>query len=514
MCPGHFLHLSEHKAEKTDPDKYKIDGSFIAVEYRDRVIPRIPNWALQVMGAEWKRGGTKNEPFNDVPTHDPNAERKSRKNVRGQVMSYNERAFAYQHRTAMHHLFINGEWFRAMRWDRGGVIATEAINYVSNPAGTKALLEVLYAFSQLTMEERGYDLTAVPLLEDSCGWQRMDALAEDCDDDLDHEFEGPIERFIHPIFINPSDPLPAHELSSSDDRLHLDPTCVCEHHSSHSLPPVIPVWGFLRRKYRDTLVEGFPRYRLRICGEDYLIAREIFLGFGMVGRGTRGYIALEWRTQRLVFLKDAWRPFYDKVQAEGEILSILNAHNVPYIPQLIRYEDVRYENGDPQETETSNYSPLTGSKEVQISDPFLPIGTWDEEQLPQASEDDIKAAVALLRKLPATTQLERVGRAPRAAKNKRAAASDPNRRLAIVAPPRKPDQHSEPRGKKRSADEVQTEDRRLQGTGLRHLVHTRTVVRDVCLPFTDFTSSKQLVQIILQCIAGSSSPLMLSMLFA
>ena len=93
------------------------------------------------MGAELKRGKAKNDPYDDVPTHDPDTDVLTRKAVRGQVMSYNEHNFAYQHRTAMYHLFINGECFRAMRWDRSGVIVTEAINYVRSPAGTKALLE-------------------------------------------------------------------------------------------------------------------------------------------------------------------------------------------------------------------------------------------------------------------------------------------------------------------------------------------------------------------------------------
>ena len=60
------------------------------------------------------------------------------------------------------------------------------------------------------------------------------------------------------------------------------------------------------------------------------------------------------------------------------------------------------------------------------------------------------------------------------------------------------------RGVKRKAEEVRTEDRRLQGTGLRHFVHSRIVMRDICLPFTDFTSSKQLVRMVLECIVGTS----------
>ena len=58
------------------------------------------------------------------------------------------------------------------------------------------------------------------------------------------------------------------------------------------------------------------------------------------------------------------------------------------------------------------------------------------------------------------------------------------------------------RGTKRTADDVAAEDRRIQGTGLRHLVHSRIVTRDICLPFMEFTNSRQLVQIVLECIVG------------
>ena len=42
-----------------------------------------------------------------------------------------------------------------------------------------------------------------------------------------------------------------------------------------------------------------------------------------------------------------------------------------------------------------------------------------------------------------------------------------------------------------------------QGAGLRHMVHTRLVVKEVCLPITAFTSSNQLVRLIYECITGT-----------
>ncbi|TFK78765.1 hypothetical protein K466DRAFT_471400, partial [Polyporus arcularius HHB13444] len=40
------------------------------------------------------------------------------------------------------------------------------------------------------------------------------------------------------------------------------------------------------------------------------------------------------------------------------------------------------------------------------------------------------------------------------------------------------------------------------GAGLRHMVHTRLVVKEICLPLTAFTSSRQLVRIIYGCITA------------
>ncbi|TFK77718.1 hypothetical protein K466DRAFT_508174, partial [Polyporus arcularius HHB13444] len=213
-------------------------------------------------------------------------------------MHYAERVFAYQHRCKVFLLLINSDRFRVMRWDRSGVAVTESVDYCQTLAGTRALLEVLHAFSRLSRAQQGFDTSAVLLMKNSCGWKRMDLLAEDDKDDL-NSAEG-------------------------------------------DTPPVIPVLSHIREMFRDSLKEGFPRYRLLVDGQEYLVAKHLFLGFGMVGRGTRGYIALEWKTQRFVFLKDCWRPGYKGVDKEGDILAKLNANGVENIPTIIRYGDVSH----------------------------------------------------------------------------------------------------------------------------------------------------------------------------
>ena len=114
-----------------------------------------------------------------------------------------------------------------------------------------------------------------------------------------------------------------------------------------------------------------------------------------------------------------------------------------------------------------------------------------------------EAATAFLRRYPVSAPSELEGKTVRSkvAAQPRAGVSTPTGDGTIVVPAVNLKSEAT-RGKKRTAEDVAAEDRRIQGTGLRHLVHSRTVMRDICLPFTEFTSSQQLVQIVLECIVG------------
>ncbi|KAI0665721.1 hypothetical protein C8Q78DRAFT_940846, partial [Trametes maxima] len=60
----------------------------------------------------------------------------------------------------------------------------------------------------------------------------------------------------------------------------------------------------------------------------FLIGKPIFFSTSMFGRGTCGYIALDVKTRRFVFLKDSWRPFYVGVEPEGHYLDLLSSDNI------------------------------------------------------------------------------------------------------------------------------------------------------------------------------------------
>ncbi|RPD53828.1 hypothetical protein L227DRAFT_512696, partial [Lentinus tigrinus ALCF2SS1-6] len=428
LVPDHFLHISDSHYDATDKSLSKIDGSFIHVSDRESIRQGYPNWADMEFLVEFKRGGTGSDPFNDISFDDPDASAKTRAAVRGQIMSYAERLFSYQHRSAIFFLLVNSDMFRVMRWDRSGVVVSEAVDYVGSIEGTKALLEVTYAFTKLSRMMRGVDTTSARLVEGSCGWKRMDLLAQPSPHDLDSA-EAWIDGPIHEVFRDEEVAATFGCLTGkSDARLHHDPTCLC---SGHKKPlPVVPVLSHIRQMFHDSLVEGFPRYRLMVDGEEYLVAKHVFLGFGMVGRGTRGYVALEWKTQRFVFLKDCWRPGYKGVEMEGEILSKLNKAGAVHVPTVVRYGDV--------------------FDQVRASAPTdFPVF---------ASDTDVPSTPP-----PTTTRA---------------------------------------RGTKRKLDAFLAGLKRKPGEGLRHMIHSRMVVREICLPLTAFTSSQQFIRILYECITA------------
>ena len=518
MCPNHFLNLSEERPDANDDTKYKVDASFISNEHEHIIVPRKPNWPYIRVLIEFKRGGTSNDPFDDKPGHDPDATATSRVSVRGQLLSYGEHLFAYQHRVAVYLLFVNGDFFRVMRWDRSGVIVTEAINYVSTMKGTKALLMVTYALSKLNLEQLGFDLNVTLLSPSSCGYQRMDLLARLCSDDLDYREHTIDASTVHKVFIDAeyAESFGA-LLDGQRALLHLDPSHDCDKHASchNSSPPIIPVLSFIRRLWSLSLASGYPRYVIKLEDRHYLVGKHIFIGFGLVGRGTRGYIALEWETQRFVFLKDSWRPYYDELEEEGDVLSKLNAEKILNVPTVLRYGDVHYTMGDKseQETETSHYSPLTGGKEVDHTRyPKFAPDPKEEAALKkwlQSKHTNVDSEPpAVYQTMAATWQPGHDSSSDHEfnpLEDTIEAASMPELQagpLRNTNTSQPPSSHI-PTGVKRSADAVEREDHKNQGAGLRHMVHTRMVVKEVCLPMTEFTSSFQLTNLIYECILGT-----------
>ncbi|KAI0776265.1 hypothetical protein BD413DRAFT_491319 [Trametes elegans] len=69
-----------------------------------------------------------------------------------------------------------------------------------------------------------------------------------------------------------------------------------------------------------------------------------FLASGVIGRFTRGYVALDvtdpGRPAHFVFLKDAWRIVSDDIEKEGIVLETLKTRKVKFIPTVLCHGDI------------------------------------------------------------------------------------------------------------------------------------------------------------------------------
>ena len=359
MCPGFFLNISEDNPEVTYPNRSNICGSFIHDDNKNLTAPYVPNWAFQRYSVKFGCGGTENDPFDDENPIESESMTKGRRDVRGQLFSYVDLVFKHQHRTAHFVLFINGSKFRAMRWDRAGVIVTPATEYATTANDTKVLLELLYGLSRTNPAKAGLDPTATRLSLTSCGWKRMKRVAELQIEDIGlEEFTKPDptgdgvipRRFQRPVASAPDSPLFGLGI------LETDPSKDVVQGSSQEptldIPEEAPTLTFkyIRDMFRESLNHGIG-YMLEVQGRHYLVGSSSYAAMGPIGRGTRGYVALEWHSQRFVFLKDSWRPCYVGLGVEGEFLKTLNEKRILFIPTLVCHEDL-----DGQVTITSRHS--------------------------------------------------------------------------------------------------------------------------------------------------------------
>ena len=297
--------LSQGNWDPADSNKLKVDAAI----YPRRKHPRDgrPHWGRQRALIEFKRGGTENDPYQDF---DGDAQAKKPTEVRGQLASYSAYSFARQQRTANFLFLIIGETARITRWERGGTIFTEAFNYVEDP---DLMCEFLWRFSLLSKEDQGLDPTA-KLLTRSCNqFKLMDRIAQ-----------GPLDGEPEDICADEGTTVPLPVASS------------------------VGVFKYVRERFAASLADDAPRYRLSVPtdGEGnkyYLVGKPVFEASSMVGRGTRGYIAVDVHTKQFVWLKDVWRAYYINVHPEGEILSKLHQANVSRIPTLLYAGDLRQE---------------------------------------------------------------------------------------------------------------------------------------------------------------------------
>ncbi|TBU51851.1 hypothetical protein BD310DRAFT_278720 [Dichomitus squalens] len=295
------------------PERKKIDVAFYRVD--DVQDDGRQCWADQILPVEFKCDDVSLDPFDD--------DERTHKAVRGQIMSHAELIFAVQHRVALFTLVVLGTRIRFARWDRSGTVVTRAFDYIQN---WELLCDILWRIGNCTMMQLGFDPSASRLHPRQTEYALMDAAADNVEGDFDET-----ERVI----------------------------------SGPKLPD--GHFKYVREMFKKSLVDGWPRYMLEVpalveaaatattatpahhsdsspkvdrSARKFLVCKHEFRACGIAGRGTRGYVALDCATIRFVWLKDAWRANYEKMDQEGVMLGSLNSAEVPFVPTLLCHGDI------------------------------------------------------------------------------------------------------------------------------------------------------------------------------
>ncbi|KAI8976568.1 hypothetical protein BD414DRAFT_445984 [Trametes punicea] len=426
LAPGMTFALSQHRYDADDLTKQKVDGAF----FKSEMAPTDgrPHWADQLVTVEFKADSTNYDPYDDNPKKAMDSENKERKRVRGQIISYVELVFKKQHRTHLFLLVVIGKSFRVTRWDRSGTVVTPLVDYAAHP---EVLYEFLWRVGVVAPETLGLDPTATPVRPDSPEYLLMDKMAERDESDL------PAER-----------------------------RTVTEAESGN-------VFEYVRTAFRESLDEDWPRWKLSIPQEggpakEFLVGKPHFCAKGMAGRGTRGYVAIDLsgKTKRFVWLKDAWRTYYDLVESEGTVLQLLNRHKVVNVPTFVCHSDL----------------PGQSTRTPEI---------WD---LNYERRKSAQAAAQPATNVPSTSTVPRrastqtPGASPSFSSSLKRARSDEEERLDMPPPP--PPNRADTTGVESSQDVCP----------LRRHIHYRLVVEEIGRPLHTFIDGHHLVSVIYNCI--------------
>ncbi|EIW54441.1 uncharacterized protein TRAVEDRAFT_74503 [Trametes versicolor FP-101664 SS1] len=219
----------------------------------------------------------------------PSSERTTAQTFLDQIIEHTDIVFQRQQRTHYYTLAIFGRYARMARWDRSGCIYSDRFDFVAEPA---KLALLLWRLSHATTPDvRGHDTSATRVLWGSAEYHAMVRSAK----------------------------------------------LVADDHA--------------RELFAKSLVDTWPWWKLTVSSGDlkqapheYLVAKPTFAAPDVVGRGTRGYVALDYTDPKnpgpFVYLKDCWRIVHPRSEQEGAILAYLNGTGVRHIPTMLCHGDI------------------------------------------------------------------------------------------------------------------------------------------------------------------------------
>ncbi len=234
----------------------------------------------------------------DCNTHDfftrfQNKELKLRaERVFGQHITYAMEIQARQHRVCLFLISMSGSRARILRWDRSGIIITQSFDILTHP---ELLGEFLARFAFASDHQRGHNMSI------GMATQKEEVL-----------FRDVVTKYIKD------------QLDLVDDALT---DAVAKHYQQGC---VFAVHMFVDDS-SATPSSSTP------VADRYLVFRPVTSPLRLLGRATRGYWAVQVNAERLVFLKDTWRPPQER---EGTIIAELNAAGIRNVPQFVTQGDV------------------------------------------------------------------------------------------------------------------------------------------------------------------------------
>ncbi|KAI0764239.1 hypothetical protein BD413DRAFT_615948 [Trametes elegans] len=439
--------ISQSRIQRHDPSSYKVHAGLYSRDVLSNTTRA--DWAHMRLYLQFEEGSSVYDPFNDASS-DPTGKYTADEleELRDQMVERFTKAvyktLNYQHRTFVCALLLNaGGEFRATLLDRKNLYVSASTDFAEDPT---ALLRVLWTFASLDDVGQGIDPTAVRVLPGSPQHARMDLWArENAALDMPYEEDEDVTRF----FTTHEDD---HEASLS------------MHTRSKTDVPTRPVMEYVRAAFRDSLAAPWwPRYKLRVGpeGREFLVGKPVFMANGMFGPGTRGYVALDAKEDRFVFLKDVWRISCEGVEAEGVFLEEMAAGSAD--------PDVKLEMVIPTVVAHGNVLDQT-TRVIRKA-----VDGQDDESMPDGfSGGDSTSSGS--HASGSTTAHDTSGSGSGSGSN-----LQPSSNESCTS--------GEPDGEDRNRGPVK-----------RGLVHYRLAMSEVCMPMSSFKNGKQLVRLIVDCM--------------
>ncbi|KAI0794665.1 hypothetical protein C8Q74DRAFT_1366081 [Fomes fomentarius] len=208
----------------------------------------------------------------------------------------------YQHRIFSYAIYVAKNMCRLLFLDRSGAYITTPFDWTVT---TSSLHTFLWKLAHMSAAQMGYDTTASLASSTEC--DMFKDMAEDAS--VQKEVQEYVKRAT-------SDSAPIYKV-----RVASNPgTDIDKHPTAEG-------------------GQGTPKEE-----QEFLVGRHHFAADTLIGRCTRGYVALrlqDGKADSLCFLKDSWRPYVPgRARPEHVVYQLLAEHKVPHVPTLVCGGDV------------------------------------------------------------------------------------------------------------------------------------------------------------------------------